>query len=570
MSSSTLQYPYDTIVRITDAIGGVAWQGSGVLIAPDEVLTAAHIVYMQGVGTASNIVVTPADDGTAPLGTANGTNFHYWPIADANDLISFYDSQNDYAVIHLDHPFSGLGFMGLQADFAGGSVTLSGYPASARGGMVNSSQVEYPNPYYSLLDGYTVGPGSSGGPVWITNGLGQPYVVGIVSSGNSTNLQGHNTLITTSAFNTIEGWLQADQGSPALSPTEVRNNAGNVSTDLAQLESRAQQGTLTLITLTDPGLPTLKLSLAALLGGTDALHFIGGSFAVDASGTGARGNAAPVLAASLGASTRIVDIQFADGQLVYDPAAPAAQVFRLYQAALGRAPDAAGLYNWINLVKSGAPLTALADGFIASAEFQIRFGTNLGNGDFISQLYLNVLHRAPDAQGFNGWSAALATGTSRAQVVVGFSESAENKLATAASVQAGIWDLDRNAPPVTRLYDTVFGRLPDAGGLANWDRALDAGVLTLDQAAAQFVQSPEFVVTYGSLSNSAFVTALYANTLHRAPDPGGQAIWTNTLDAGGLSRSGAVLGFSESQEHQNNTADNIFGTGAASLGVRLA
>ncbi len=51
MADTDLAYPYDTIVRITDTIGGQMWQGSGVLIAPDEVLTASHVVYIQGVGT---------------------------------------------------------------------------------------------------------------------------------------------------------------------------------------------------------------------------------------------------------------------------------------------------------------------------------------------------------------------------------------------------------------------------------------------------------------------------------------------------------------------------------------
>lgn len=67
MSYSASSYPYDTIVRITDTIGGVLYQGSGVLIAPNEVLTASHAVYIQGVGTATNIVVTPGyNNGSSP------------------------------------------------------------------------------------------------------------------------------------------------------------------------------------------------------------------------------------------------------------------------------------------------------------------------------------------------------------------------------------------------------------------------------------------------------------------------------------------------------------------------
>jgi len=59
------------VVRIADQIGAHIFQGSGVLISPDEVLTASYVVYQTGLGTATNIDVTPAfSSGTAPFGHA--------------------------------------------------------------------------------------------------------------------------------------------------------------------------------------------------------------------------------------------------------------------------------------------------------------------------------------------------------------------------------------------------------------------------------------------------------------------------------------------------------------------
>src|ERR1700751_5501396 len=88
MADNTSSYPYDTVVMITDTIGSQSWQGSGVLISPDEVLTASHVVYIQGVGTANNIVVTPGyNSGSSPYGSADGIYFHYFPIDDANRSI---------------------------------------------------------------------------------------------------------------------------------------------------------------------------------------------------------------------------------------------------------------------------------------------------------------------------------------------------------------------------------------------------------------------------------------------------------------------------------------------------
>ena len=85
MAVDPTAYPYDTVVRITDTIGNTDYQASGVLISPDEVLTASHVVDIAGVGAASDIVVTPAyEDGTAPYGSADGTYVHYIPIDDVN------------------------------------------------------------------------------------------------------------------------------------------------------------------------------------------------------------------------------------------------------------------------------------------------------------------------------------------------------------------------------------------------------------------------------------------------------------------------------------------------------
>ena len=208
-------YPYDTVVRISDVIGGRSYQASGVLISPDEVLTASHVVYIQGVGTATNITVSQGFRGGL---TSTGTNFHYFSIADANDIISNSQSQTDYAVIHLATPFTGAGTMGIQADYGGGAVSVTGYPVSSGTTQVNSVQTVVRDPVYTLLDGSSLGPGSSGGPVWIEQN-GKPFVVGLVSSGSLNNTIGYNVLITTAVFNQIQTWVLQDDGTALPTPT---------------------------------------------------------------------------------------------------------------------------------------------------------------------------------------------------------------------------------------------------------------------------------------------------------------------------------------------------------------
>jgi len=111
-------------------------------------------------------------------------------------------------------------------------------------------------------------------------------------------------------------------------------------------------------------------------------------------------------------------------------------------------------------------------------------------------------------------------------VLVSFSESAENKAGTAALVQDGIWDRSEAAAEVARLYDTVFGRLPDALGLVSWKTAIEGGTATLLQVADGFTASAEFSGRYGDLNNRQFADALYRNTLDRAPEREGLDFWT--------------------------------------------
>jgi hypothetical protein len=77
----------------------------------------------------------------------------------------------------------------------------------------------------------------------------------------------------------------------------------------------------------------------------------------------------------------------------------------------------------------------MAQGFIASPEFQHAFG-GLSANDFVSALYQNVLHRPGEAAGQQFWTNALQQGTSEASVVVGFSDSLENRIQTAGATHA--------------------------------------------------------------------------------------------------------------------------------------
>jgi hypothetical protein len=67
--------------------------------------------------------------------------------------------------------------------------------------------------------------------------------------------------------------------------------------------------------------------------------------------------------------------------------------------------------------------------------------------------------------------------------------------------------------------------------------------------ASFFVVSPEFVATYGSLNNAAYVNQLYLNVLDRPADQGGLDYWTGQLNSGAMTRGDVLVGFSDSAEH---------------------
>ena len=213
--ANTDAYPYSAIAFITVDIGGVGYEGSGLLLSPDEVLTAAHVVYTSGIGTAVNIQVSPGyNNGSAPFGTISGNVTHYNAISDAGDSISLASSQSDFAVIHLTTPVSrNVGAFSLGADFMSGAVTVSGYPGYS-GNQFDVTENVSTVQGYNLLTGTALGPGSSGGPVWTAGGT----VVGTVSSGSTTTSAGYFTKITSADRALIQSWVAQDEAAAATPP----------------------------------------------------------------------------------------------------------------------------------------------------------------------------------------------------------------------------------------------------------------------------------------------------------------------------------------------------------------
>jgi serralysin len=111
------------------------------------------------------------------------------------------------------------------------------------------------------------------------------------------------------------------------------------------------------------------------------------------------------------------------------------------------------------------------------------------------------------------------------------------------------FDLTGSAGQAYRLYAAAFDRKPDVGGLSFWIGAMDSGQ-PLINVATQFTKSDEFTAMYGATHTpDEFLTKLYEHILHRAPDAGGYAFWLNALNHD-ISEGEVLANFGESGENQ--------------------
>jgi len=116
---------------------------------------------------------------------------------------------------------------------------------------------------------------------------------------------------------------------------------------------------------------------------------------------------------------------------------------------------------------------------------------------------------------------------------------------------------DQTAGSTYMLYKAAFNRTPDVGGLGFWINQMDKG-MSYNDVAKNFVNSAEFKTAFGGSNPTVntLVTKLYNNVLNRAPDAGGLAFWQEKLTTGWSTAD--VLGyFSTSAENVTNVTPLI-------------
>lgn len=235
-------------------------------------------------------------------------------------------------------------------------------------------------------------------------------------------------------------------------------------------------------------------------------------------------------------------------------------VNRLYQYALGRNADAAGLNNWVSqLMNQQISGTDAAFGFFFSDEMTNR---NLSDAEFVKLLYKVMFDRIPQNSEVAYWTNLMKNGVSRLGVYKGFADSAEfGKVCSSFGIVKGTpsvsegRDMNYGATLfVSRLYTQALGRQYDVNGLNDWCNRIATGSWSAtDVSTTGFFNSPEFLNK--NLNNTEYVKVLYRTFLDREYDQAGLNDWVGKLNSGAMTRDEVLKGFSYSREFRNIMAE---------------
>lgn len=217
------------------------------------------------------------------------------------------------------------------------------------------------------------------------------------------------------------------------------------------------------------------------------------------------------------------------GSSIHDPLSTSGNVYELYHAILGRAPDPLGAEDWISQLDHGASLLSAAAAFLSSAEGQSKFG-QLNDTGFVQMMYNTALGRHADTGAIAYWTNQIAQ-SSRADVAVAITMSPEHLSLLRSNFAQGVAMPDVHGTDVARLYYGVLGRTPDAAGLDAWTTKVDQGQPLSDIAQA-FLASQEGKAALNTSSASQFVDALYVHALNRHASSADLAYWSNQIGQG--------------------------------------
>ncbi|WP_371322628.1 DUF4214 domain-containing protein [Dechloromonas sp. ZY10] len=436
--SALTSYPYRTLVYIeTRYPDGYISGGTGTVVGRNDVLTATHVVYHPAHGgNASKITVYPGADVNSqtyrfekqPYGSFSVSNWYAYPTqvyADGdNSLLTSAESQYDIALLTTVKAIGDeVGWIGLSSGYnTPGTALVLGYPEGSSGMMQGRVSYEKDS-HYSVYQAHSgtgtdlMGPGSSGGPLYVNDGDNY-YLIGVKSSGDPTiNIWADIGLVYSQLLTQLSA---NDSQLPSMTADGSVNRNGTSANDNFNATASKEYF------VGGSGLDKIYYSAKAA---SYSVRYQAGLFSVSENAN----------SSNTDTLSGIERLHFNDLRLALDIDGNAGQAYRLYQAAFNRKPDISGLSYWVDQIDAGITLNTAASAFIGSNEFRSLYGSNPGAGQLVTLLYNNVLHRAPDPGGYDYWLGQFNAGSvSRESLLVNFSESNENKAALIGVIQNGI------------------------------------------------------------------------------------------------------------------------------------
>ncbi|MFC0410959.1 DUF4214 domain-containing protein, partial [Roseomonas elaeocarpi] len=182
-----------------------------------------------------------------------------------------------------------------------------------------------------------------------------------------------------------------------------------------------------------------------------------------------------------------------------------------------------------------------------SDEFRARFG-GTSDAELLTRLYQAALGRAPDAGGMSYYLNALQHGETREHVFAIFANSAEAASLYEQNHPQGTWVPDTAAQEVILAYDALLDTTPDAGSLLRWSTALDSGAATVRDLYAALMASDAYEARHTGETTDQFIQVLTANALERPVDAASLAAWRTWLNDGTFTRLDAALQIGRSDE----------------------
>jgi uncharacterized protein (TIGR03118 family) len=179
------------------------------------------------------------------------------------------------------------------------------------------------------------------------------------------------------------------------------------------------------------------------------------------------------------------------------------------------------------------------DGLFGSLRPDVSNPPGTANQRFLSQVYLDLLHRPIDPTGLATWSGLLAQGVPRTQIVLTIEASMEFRTVV-----------------VQGLYNTFLHRAADDGGLKAFTDFLARGG-TIEQVEESITSSPEYFQNRGGGTNDGFLDALYQDALNRSVDPFGRSVFDQAL-AHGATRAEVATAIFTSNEFLQDLVDSFF------------